>query len=172
MSRRTFPRAVAAGLLAAALGGPAAGQAPNPWRGERAALPTAPAPRAVAPKPTRQLIIGLGINSTSGLTGTIEIRELAPPTPAPVKTPRILKIESTAPRTLPTGWFVQTLPTPRYLEHYPTYFPPAPAHPMPRELPTMTYPDGTVVRASYASAPAYMPPPPPLPVPAIPPAAP
>ncbi len=41
MSRRTFPRAVAAGLIAAAIGGPATGQAPNPWRGERA-LPTAP----------------------------------------------------------------------------------------------------------------------------------
>lgn len=168
MSRRTFPRAVAAGLIVAALGGPAAGQAPNPWRGETG-LPTAPAPRAVAAKPTRQLTIGLGFSSVGGLTGTIEIRDLTPPTAAPVKPPRVLKVEGQAPRTLPSDWI--TPPTPRYLVHYPTYFPPDPTHPVMRELPTVTHPDGTVVPASYA-VPAYMPPPPPLPVQRIPPAAP
>jgi hypothetical protein len=88
MSRRTFPRATAAGLIAAALGtpSPAPAQAPNPWRGETAARPTAPAPRAVTPAPTRQLIIGLGFNSTAGLTGSIQVRDLTtrpPVAPAP-----------------------------------------------------------------------------------------
>jgi len=176
MSRRTFPRAVAAGLIAVALCGPVAGQTPNPWRGERAALPTAPAPRAVAPKPTRQLIIGLGFNSTSGLTGTIEIRDLTPPAPATTKAPRLLKIVGPGPQSLPAGRSVQTLPSPRYLEHYPQYFPPDPAFPLPRELATMTDPEGTtpprVVPASHVVVPDYMPPPKPLPVRAIPPAAP
>jgi hypothetical protein len=79
MSRRTFPRA-AAGLIAAALGtpSPAAAQAPNPWRGETAARRTAPAPRAVTPAPTRQLVVGFGLSSTSGIAGTFEIRDLTP----------------------------------------------------------------------------------------------
>lgn len=35
-----------------------------------------------------------------------------------------------------------TLPSPRYLQHYPQYFPPDPAFPLPRELATQTDPDG------------------------------
>jgi hypothetical protein len=173
MSRRTFPRAVAAGLIVAALGGPAAGQVPNPWRGE-SALPTAPAPRSVSPKLTRQLTIGFGFSSVGGLTGTIEIRDLTPPTAAPVKPPHVLKVEGQAPRTLPSDWI--TPPTPRYLVHYPTYFPPDPAFPLPRELAGMIDPDGVarggVVPASHVRVPDYMPPPAPLPVQRIPPAAP
>lgn len=38
-----------------------------------------------------------------------------------------------------------TLPSGRYLEHYPQYFPPDPAFPLPRELATQTDPAGTVV---------------------------
>lgn len=93
------------------------------------ALPTAPAPRVVAPKPTRQLTIGVGFNRLGGLTGTIEIRDLTQPhAPAPDKEPR-LKIEGTAPRKLPSGWFVQSLPSQRHLEHFPQYFPPDPNFP-------------------------------------------
>ncbi|HYH65237.1 MAG TPA: hypothetical protein VD866_11135 [Urbifossiella sp.] len=182
MSRRTFPRAVAAGLIVAALGGPAAGQAPNPWRGE-SALPTAPAPRLVASKPTRMLSISLGFSSVGGLMGTLEVRDLRPPTPATVKAPIDIVIEGIT-RTLPSELIVRPLPTPRHFEHYPQYFPPNPTFPLPRELATMTDPDGAarggatgVVRASYLPlsgsipVPAYMPPPAPLPVQYIPPAA-
>lgn len=35
-----------------------------------------------------------------------------------------------------------TLPSPRYLEHYPQYFQPDPSFPLPRELATQTDPDG------------------------------
>jgi len=35
-----------------------------------------------------------------------------------------------------------TLPSPRYLEHYPQYFPPDPQFPLPRELATQTDPEG------------------------------
>jgi hypothetical protein len=175
MSRRTFPRAVAAGLIVAALGGPAAGQAPNPWRGETG-LPTAPAPRAVAAKPTRQLTIGLGFSSVGGLTGTSEIRDLTPPTAAPVKPPPVLKVEGQTPRTLPSDWI--TPPTPRYLVYYPTYFPPDPILPRPVELRGLIDPDAApatppvILRASHIRVPDHMPPPAPLPVQRIPPAAP
>ena len=81
MSRRTFPRAAAAGLVAAALGAPspAAAQAPNPWRGETAALPAAPAPHA------GQVVLGLRYNALGGLTGSIQVRSAAavPVAPAP-----------------------------------------------------------------------------------------
>ncbi|MFO0799029.1 MAG: hypothetical protein U0804_16295 [Gemmataceae bacterium] len=170
MSRRTLPRAVSAGLLVAALGGPVAGQAPNPWRGETADLPTAPAPRAVAAKPTRQLTIGFGFSSFGGLTGTIEIRDLTTPTPAPVEDSRY-KIEGAAPRKLPPGWFVESLPSPRYLEQFTTNFPPSPLFPLAREQESTTAP-ASVVTASHVRVPEYMPPPKPLPVRAIPPAAP
>jgi hypothetical protein len=182
MSRRTFPRAAAAGLIAATLGGPAAAQTPNPWRGETATVATAPAPRAVAPKPTRQVIIGIGFNSTAGLTGTIEIRELPRPTATPercdaadrcVAAPAQTTITSVArPVFQPggTGLTVMPMPTPRYLEYYPTYFPPAPVFPQPRELVGVTDPEAvtgrpTVVRATHVVTGRYMPPPAPLPVP-------
>lgn len=112
MSRRTF---AAAGLIAAALGSPAAAQAPNPWRGETAPLPTAPAPRGVAPKPTRQIIIGVGFNGVTGLTGTIVYREDAPLVPAAGEV------------TLPAAW---------QLERAPRGAPPAPRFmPPPAPLP-------------------------------------
>ena len=47
MSRRTFPKCVAAGLLAAVVS-PAAAQSPNPWR--TGGREVAPAPRPVAPR--------------------------------------------------------------------------------------------------------------------------
>jgi hypothetical protein len=40
-----------------------------------------------------------------------------------------------------------TLPSPRYLEHYPQYFAPDPAHPLPRELASMEDPEGAARRA-------------------------
>lgn len=145
MSRRTL----AAGLIAAALGSPAAAQAPNPWRGETAALPTAPAPRAVAPKPTRQLIIGVGFNSVTGLTGTVVYRDaagvvVAPPprevTRRPIPTPGSSGITYDAPPpalkplVLPAGEV--TLPAAWYLERVPRGAPPAPRYmPPPAPLP-------------------------------------
>jgi hypothetical protein len=40
-----------------------------------------------------------------------------------------------------------TLPSGRYLEHYPQYFAPDPVHPLPRELANMQDPDGAAARA-------------------------
>lgn len=40
-----------------------------------------------------------------------------------------------------------TLPSPRYLQHYPQYFPPDPAFPLPRELASQEDPDGAARRA-------------------------
>jgi len=149
MSRRTFPRAVAAGLIVAALGGPAAGQAPNPWRGE-SALPTAPAPRLVGSKPTRMLSIGLGFSSVGGLTANIEVRALPQTTPAVGLT-----------RATPDSVSIPHDKLPDFAEYTP--------YRGPRSLPTIT--DPQVRPASYIPVPSYMPPPAPLPVQYIPPAA-
>jgi hypothetical protein len=40
-----------------------------------------------------------------------------------------------------------TLPSPHYLEHYPQYFPPDPAFPLPRELASQEDPAGAAARA-------------------------
>jgi hypothetical protein len=79
MSRRTFPRA-AAGLVAAAVGSqsPALAQAPNPWRGEAVAIPTAPAPRPVA-APRGELVFTLDFNSTGGVTGSVQVNTAPAP---------------------------------------------------------------------------------------------
>ncbi|MBN9524040.1 CRISPR-associated protein Cas5 [bacterium] len=176
MSRRTFPRATAAGLIAAALGPPASAQAPNPWRGEVAALPTAPAPRAMPPKPTHQIVVGVGLNSVGGLTGTIVYRDAAsaPVAPPPgitygvttTTTPSPMKPLATT-TSVPAAW--TPLPAPYYLQHYPQYFPPDPT--LPRERTTSTDPEGivsgvkpVVVPVRYTAPPRYMPPPAPLPV--------
>ena len=39
-----------------------------------------------------------------------------------------------------------TLPSPRYLEHYPQYFSPDPPFPLPRELASQEDPDGSACR--------------------------
>jgi hypothetical protein len=58
-----------------------------------------------------------------------------------------------------------TLPSPRYLEHYPQYFPPDPAFPLPRELATMTDPEGAARGGAVVpGAPALVPPAAPVPV--------
>jgi hypothetical protein len=45
-------------------------------------------------------------------------------------------------------WFGgMTLPSPRYLQHYPQYFAPDPAHPLPRELASQEDPEGAARRA-------------------------
>jgi hypothetical protein len=45
-------------------------------------------------------------------------------------------------------WFGgMTLPSGRYLEHYPQYFSPDPYHPLPRELASQEDPDGAARRA-------------------------
>jgi hypothetical protein len=88
MTLRTFPRATAAGLVAAALGSttPALAQTPA------ATLPTAPAPRA---KPAaNRLTVVLGYNSAAGLTGSIVLETLEE-APLPVAPP---PREVTAPR--------------------------------------------------------------------------
>lgn len=41
-----------------------------------------------------------------------------------------------------------TLPSPRYLQHYPQYFAPDPAHPLPRELASQEDPEGAARRAA------------------------
>ncbi|HYH63784.1 MAG TPA: hypothetical protein VD866_03705 [Urbifossiella sp.] len=57
-----------------------------------------------------------------------------------------------------------TLPSPRYLEHYPQYFPSEPAFPLPRELATMTDPDGSARGGGAAAGnPALVPPAAPVP---------
>ncbi len=45
-------------------------------------------------------------------------------------------------------WFGgMTLPSGRYLEHYPQYFAPDPQHPLPRELASQEDPEGAARRA-------------------------
>lgn len=80
MPFRMFPRATAAGLVAAALGHTAVAQDAPP--------PTAPMPRVKEAGRTR-VEISLGFNSTSGLTGSITIThtEPAPVSAAPQPTP-------------------------------------------------------------------------------------
>jgi hypothetical protein len=71
-----------------------------------------------------------------------------------------------------------TLPSPRYLEHYPQYFAPDPNFPLPRELASMEDPEGAARRGGLGVggagvaplAPPAVPVPVPGPVPAGPPA--
>jgi hypothetical protein len=58
-----------------------------------------------------------------------------------------------------------TLPSGRYLEHYPQYFPPDPQHPLPRELASQEDPEGAARRAGAFGGvvPAPAPPAPPVP---------
>jgi hypothetical protein len=51
-----------------------------------------------------------------------------------------------------TNYGGMTLPSPRYLEHYPQYFPPDSSHPLPRELASMEDPDGAARRAGAGGA--------------------
>ena len=51
-----------------------------------------------------------------------------------------------------------TLSSPRYLDHYPQYFPPDPAHPLPRELGSMEDPQGVARRAAVPVMPPPDPP--------------
>jgi hypothetical protein len=52
-----------------------------------------------------------------------------------------------------------TLPSPRYLDHYPQYFPPDPSHPLPRELGSMEDPEGAARRAGVGAGVAPLAPP-------------
>lgn len=45
-----------------------------------------------------------------------------------------------------------TLPSPRYLEHYPQYFPADPAFPLPRELASQEDPEGLARRGGVGGA--------------------
>ena len=45
-------------------------------------------------------------------------------------------------------------PTPQYLKHYPTYFPPDPAFPLQRERDSMLDPTGEIRRGGAVGAPA------------------
>jgi hypothetical protein len=56
-----------------------------------------------------------------------------------------------------------TLPSPRYLEHYPQYFPPDPAFPLPRELASQTNPEGIARGGVGVPGPVLAPPAPPVP---------
>jgi hypothetical protein len=63
-------------------------------------------------------------------------------------------------------WFGgMTLPSGRYLEHYPQYFPPDPAFPLPRELASQEDPEGAARRAGFGVE-GVAPVAPPAPVPA------
>ena len=64
-------------------------------------------------------------------------------------------------------WFGgMTLPSGRYLDHYPQYFPPDPQHPLPRELASQEDPEGAARRAGGVGAAGVAPLAPPAPVPA------
>lgn len=56
-----------------------------------------------------------------------------------------------------------TLPTGRYLQHYPQYFPADPSHPLPREMADMEDPEGAARRAGIGAGGAVQPPAPPVP---------
>jgi hypothetical protein len=58
-----------------------------------------------------------------------------------------------------------TLPSPRYLEHQPQYFPADPTFPLPRELATQTDPAGAAGGLIGPAGAALVPPPGPVPVP-------
>ena len=63
-------------------------------------------------------------------------------------------------------WFGgMTLPSPRYLQHYPQYFPADPSFPLPRELATQTDPAGAAGAVVAPAGPALAPPGAPVPVP-------
>jgi hypothetical protein len=59
-----------------------------------------------------------------------------------------------------------TLPSGRYLNHYPQYFAPDPSHPLPRELADMEDPEGAARRAGIGAGGAAQvaPPAPPAPM--------
>ena len=59
-----------------------------------------------------------------------------------------------------------TLPSPRYLEHYPQYFAPDPAFPLPRELASQEDPEGAARRAGGPGVGGVAPVAPGIPVPA------
>jgi hypothetical protein len=60
-----------------------------------------------------------------------------------------------------------TLPSGRYLQHYPQYFAPDPQHPLPRELASQEDPEGAARRAGgFGVGPAPVAPVAPVPAPA------
>jgi hypothetical protein len=59
-----------------------------------------------------------------------------------------------------------TLPSGRYLEHYPQYFAPDPQHPLPRELASQEDPEGAARRAGGFGGIAPVAPAAPVPAPA------
>ena len=65
-----------------------------------------------------------------------------------------------------TNFGGMTLPSPRYLEHQPQYFPSDPAFPLPRELATQTDPAGAGGGVGGPAGAALVPPAQPVPVPA------
>jgi hypothetical protein len=63
-------------------------------------------------------------------------------------------------------WFGgMTLPSGRYLQHYPQYFAPDPQHPLPRELASQEDPEGAARRAGGIGVGGVAPVPPAAPVP-------
>jgi hypothetical protein len=56
-----------------------------------------------------------------------------------------------------------TLPSGRYLNHYPQYFSPDPSFPLPREMADMEDPEGAARRAGVGGAAPAAPPAPPAP---------
>ena len=66
-------------------------------------------------------------------------------------------------------WFGgMTLPSGRYLQHYPQYFAQDPHHPLPRELASQEDPEGAARRAGgFGFAPPPVAPVPPVPAPAL-----
>jgi len=63
-----------------------------------------------------------------------------------------------------TNFGGMTLPSPRYLQHQPQYFPDDPAFPLPRELATMTDPAGAGGAAAPGGGANLVPPALPVPV--------
>jgi hypothetical protein len=58
----------------------------------------------------------------------------------------ILGIALTALTGCQTWYGGMTLPSPRYLDHFPQYFSPDPSHPLPRELADQEDPEGAARR--------------------------
>lgn len=175
MSRRNIPRYLAAGLLAAATS-PATAQSPNPWRGEPVEVAPAPRPVAVSPfsdkadpPPPLRVEVARGLVQ---LGAQLEVPTWTPPAaePPPAQWSTADQIEalstllgSVANALDPVlGMVVRvqryehgiTLPSPRYLQHYPQYVPADPAFPLQRELATQAPPlPGVAPARAVGSAP-------------------
>lgn len=168
MSRRNFPRVLAAGLLAVA--SPALAQSPNPWRTPPVEVAPAPRPAStwgvpagsglripVAPlggKPSPPPEVrGEMLNELVRLGAQLDVPAWTPPPPSAFDADTVEQLSqllggvanALTPLFRLTGGFQTyergtTLPSPQYLQHYPQSFPAEPAFPLQREQAAMQAP--------------------------------